>query len=215
MMVPLDDAKMRISCGAVFDSAAELKAAVLIYCNILGREYVVEVSKAKRVVLRCPARHQCSFRVVASVLKGNEQFTVSKKTNVTHSCAGGTKRKRNVKTAVLKEALPEYDSLIAIRGNGAKQVQQMVKAASNISLKPGQAASIATNVRGDPTAVAVTQFTLIETYMQKLEHADPEGTFLMGVDERGLNGRRQFMWNYIALGAAKRFWNTATVTTLL
>ena len=122
-----------------------------------------------------------------------------------HTCDGGTKMNRGIKMEVLKEVVPEIKSFISDHGQRAKDVRKVAKSASNVRIKPGQAAKIAKSVHGDPEVNAVAQFHLIEAYIGKLVDADQGGTYIIDVDENHAEGR-QFHHHYVATSAAKAFW---------
>ena len=73
--------------------------------------------------------------------------------------------------------------MVEVEGHSTQQVQQMVKKATNVTIKPGQAANITRRVGGGPTTNAVGEFTLIEVHMEKWKKGDSNGTYVVQVDE--------------------------------
>jgi len=207
MATLLEKSRDLLKVGCFFSSTKDLKTEVHRYNSLISRQAKQTKSKARKLLFICPSGNSCSFRVTASIPKGETKFKITV-SRLDHSCGGVTKRKRGISTEIVMNMVPTSSSLVPIRGQSRQQVQSFVKNTSNIALKPGQASRIANLQRGNPNVQAVGELQYLEAHVDNLRANDPDGTYLIEVNENYVDidgdNSRQLLWWYIALGAAKK-----------
>jgi len=193
---------MSLQKGAIFRTCDAVIEACDSFSKAQQREYKIERRKKNRLVLICPSGKDCNSRINAT--RSDNRWKLGR-VNLNHTCGGGVKRKRSVKTIVQAKTVTILKDFVpTAQGGNIKQLGQMVEN-QGTKLKTGQLHRIIAEKSEHTLLAAASQFDYLEGFIKALELCDPQGTYLVDVDEDFPQGCRLVQW-YIAPSAFKSWW---------
>ena len=214
--------------GSFHDTIESLRDTIVRFCHVTARSNCFKVARRNTILYKVVcSSSSCSFVVLAYYNNGTKSksgasgWKISKKTVLTHTCRGEVLRQRGPKLSSIS-SLIDQNALISTytpTDSGtdcAKQLQQMVRRDSGVSLSRWHAYSIVNSKKRMSTDSWLEQLQVLEDYFAKCKEADPEGTYEIRsttqceiVDRNKIPDAKEYKSSFVAWGATKTLWRNS------